>query len=356
METAMYQAKADRNRTYVGENHGAVYGEWRHAPRPGSDYDVLDNGYAKLIRTWGSDEEIIETARMSTDKGFLGWDPGPCPTCSGKGSVFVDEGWPEATCTDCSGKGRIPGDAKLLRYLYEHKHSTPFEFAGLTIEIQAPLMVYREWHRHRTQAYSEMSARYVQMPNLHYVPSVQRIIDSSRKSGNRQASGAGVLSIPGFHPAENEAVVAERIRQLIGAEQQRVYAQYEELLRYGVSKEIARLDTPVARYSRMRATGNLRNWLAFLTLRMDPAAQFEIRQYAWCVADAISKAFPRTWELALEGMAPKKEFTPEVIRLLQEARDALSGTFDFIDVTEAASIEKLSTARRNIDRVLQALP
>lgn len=265
-------------------------------------YDVLDYGYLQVKRTWGSDEEIIETARMSTDKGFLGWEAGPCPSCDGKGVIQKND-HDSFPCTDCGGKGKIPGDAKLLRYLYEHKHSTPFEFAGITIEVQAPIMVFREWHRHRTQAYSEMSARYVQMPNLHYVPSVRRILDSSRKSGNRQASGSGVLHIPGENRSEVET--AESIRHQIRAEQQRIYKLYEDLLSFGVSKEIARLDTPVARYSRMRATGNLRNWLAFLTLRMDATAQYEIRQFAWAVADVIEHAFPRTWELHFETMMPR---------------------------------------------------
>jgi thymidylate synthase (FAD) len=284
--------------------------EWRYEARLAenvgagwsseSRYDVLDHGYLKVKRTWGSDEEIIETARMSTDKGFLGWDPGPCPLCGGNGIIQTND-FDSRPCHDCGGKGTVPGDAKLLRYLYEHKHSTPFEFAGLTIECQAPIMVYREWHRHRTQAYSEMSARYVQMPNLHYVPSVRRIIESSKKSGNRQASGGGVLHVPGVE-SMTEIAHAEQIRMQIRQEQQNVYAHYDALLSFGVSKEIARLNTPVSRYSRMRATGNLRNWLAFLTLRMDPAAQFEIRQFAWCVADAIEKAFPRTWELFFESM------------------------------------------------------
>ncbi len=303
--------------------------EWRRR-RGGVDYDVLDHGYLKLVRTWGSDQEIIESARMSTDKGFLGWDPGPCPSCLGKGSVFVDEGFPDATCDVCGGKGRIPGDAKLLRYLYEHKHSTPFEFAGITIELQAPIMAFREWHRHRTQGYSEMSARYVQMPNIHYVPSVRRIIDSSRKSGNRQASGGGVLYIPGSSGQSEEATATE-IQHLIRDEQQRIYTLYEQLLSFGVSKEIARLDTPVSRYSRMRATANLRNWLGFLTLRMDMTAQFEIRQFAWVVADIIEREFPRTWALHLESMAPKTSFDPkqmeELIAAHQQLKNALS-SFD----------------------------
>ena len=65
----------------------------------------------------------------------------------------------------------------------------------------------------------------------------------------------------------------------------------------GVPKELARLPVPVARYSRMRASANLRNWLGFLTLRMAPNAQWEIRQYANAVGEVVAKAFPRTWEL-----------------------------------------------------------
>lgn len=83
---------------------------------------LLDHGYLRFIEFWGSDERIIEAARMSTDKGFQGW-----------------------------GTLEKPGDEKLLRYLYEHKHATPFEFAGMVIEVQAPIFVFREWHRHRTQ-------------------------------------------------------------------------------------------------------------------------------------------------------------------------------------------------------------
>jgi thymidylate synthase (FAD) len=50
-------------------------------------------------------------------------------------------------CLTCGGKGEIEGDTKLLKYLYTHKHMTPFEMCGLTVEVQAPIMVFREWHR-----------------------------------------------------------------------------------------------------------------------------------------------------------------------------------------------------------------
>lgn len=310
------------------ENEGAIEWSWRGWARREIDrtYDVLDHGYLRVIETWGSDEGIVETARMSTNKGFLGWDAGPCPSCLGTSGLNMSQG-AATDCATCGGKGTIPGDAKLLRFLYEHKHSTPFEFAGLTVEIQAPIMAFREWHRHRTQAYSEMSARYVQMPDLHYVPSVGRIIASAKKSGNRQASGGGELFVPGLlheQKIPSPEYVAAHLRERIRYQQAMIYSTYEDLISFGVAKEVARLNTPVSRYSRMRATGNLRNWLAFLTLRMDGAAQFEIRQFAFALAHAIERAFPRTWELALEGMAPKKTFTPEMIAKIQKVRDLLA--------------------------------
>jgi thymidylate synthase (FAD) len=80
---------------------------------------VLDNGFVRLTQSWGSDEDIIRAARQSTDGAFRGW-----------------------TKEDGS-----EGDIKLLRYLYTHKHMSPFEMAGATFEIKAPIFVFREWHR-----------------------------------------------------------------------------------------------------------------------------------------------------------------------------------------------------------------
>lgn len=77
---------------------------------------------------------------------------------------------------------------------------------------------------------------------------------------------------------------------------------YQASLKVGVPKELARVDLPVGRYSRMRATANLRNWLAFLTLRNAPSAQYEIRVYAEAVQEMLTIQFPRTLALFAEGM------------------------------------------------------
>ena len=219
---------------------------------------ILDNGYVKFIEFWGSDERIIESARMSTDKGFLGW-----------------------------GDEENPGDEKLLAYLYNNKHSTPFEFAGMTLEIKAPIMVFREWHRHRVQAFNEMSARYVPLPDENYVPTIERLmIGANSVTTNKQAQSIGAVEL-----TEEDAMYWLRY-----LEKSYTIAQeaYEMGLRLGIPKELARLPVPVGRYSRMRVTCNLRNWLAFLTLRQAPNAQYEIRVYADEVCRLIEHNFPKT--------------------------------------------------------------
>ena len=187
----------------------------------------------------------------------------------------------------------VSGDEKLLRYLYENKHATPFEMAGLIIEVQAPIMVFREWHRHRTQSYNEMSARYTPLPDLNYIPTVERLMMNSKS--NKQAGtvkGSELL----------DEAKAEIFRDRLHSAYREQEELYQSALHRGVPKELARLVLPVGRYSRMRASANLRNWLAFLTLRMADNAQWEIRQYANAVGNIISGLFPRTWELFVEGI------------------------------------------------------
>lgn len=223
---------------------------------------VLDHGHVALVESWGSDERIIEAARMSTGKGFRGW-----------------------------GDDASPGDERLLAYLWRNRHASPFEMAGAVVEVQAPIFVIREWQRHRTQSYNELSARYAPLPCVDYVPSVERLLIEGDAT-NKQAG-----TIDGAEPMCEE--VARAYQRVLRVQYESAEALYLQALRCGVPKELARVHLPVGRYSRMRASANLRNWLAFLALRMDTKAQWEIRQYANAVHDVLAELFPRT--LALFG-------------------------------------------------------
>jgi thymidylate synthase (FAD) len=251
---------------------------------------VLDYGYVELVETWGSEERIIEAARMSTGKGFLGWGEDLCTNCGQPNR--------EGPCPDgpndrgpCNIQWK-PGDEKLLHYLHTNAHATPFEMAGAIVEVKAPIFVFREWHRHRTQSYNEMSARYTPLPDENYVPTVERLMVNSKS--NKQAGtvkGAAELTEKDAEAYRNE------LRAMYASDE----VWYQEALRMGVPKELARVHLPVGRYSRMRASANLRNWLAFLTLREASGAQWEIRQYAGALHTILKTHFPRTLALHEEG-------------------------------------------------------
>ena len=89
---------------------------------------VLDHGHVRLVESMGSDLSIVRNARVSYDAE---WRAG-----------------------DDDGK-----DAKLLNYLLKNKHTSPFESCVFTFDVKAPIFVFRQWHRHRTWSFNEISAR-----------------------------------------------------------------------------------------------------------------------------------------------------------------------------------------------------
>lgn len=270
---------------------------------------VLDHGYITLIETMGSDERIIEAARMSTGKGFISWDPyWRCKTC---GSVVPPqkEGSPLPMCSEtkaaCDFEKFPRGDLGLLDTLWRNKHTSPFEMCEIVFEAQAPLFVVREWQRHRTQSYNEFSARYAQMPDLHYVPEKKRI--QKQSTTNKQASGGAV----------NEEDAQTFIDECT-VDQERLYIQYEEWLELGVAKELARINTPSSRYTKFRAKANLLNWFRFLNLRRRPNAQEEIRVYANAMGMLIKQAFPKTYALFAEYDLYGVSFGAKEIEILRD--------------------------------------
>lgn len=241
--------------------------------------DLLGQGYVRLVEAYGhgdagrcegdvhlsdgsaDDNEvgIVEAARQSTQGAFRGWEE----------------------------------DDKLLGTLARNDHGTPFEFAGMVIEVQAPIMVFREWHRHRTQSYNEMSARYAALPDLYYQPEISDVVARARiaqETKNKQL-GATVK----LEEIDPDAISLWLRR---GKALQEVLEEFYQMgLAIGVPKEIARYMMPLCHFSRMRAQGVLRNWLAFLTLRTAPGVMKEMRLCAEAVGQIVEHVFPHTYKL-----------------------------------------------------------
>jgi thymidylate synthase (FAD) len=172
-------------------------------------------------------------------------------------------------------------DQKLINYLWKNHHTTPFEAVTFTFEIKAPIFVLRQWHRHRTWSYNELSARYRELPEEFYVPKPEEIGVQSKD--NKQARE--FLQGEGGYTAQHAA-------ELIEATCKKAFAAYSGLLDCGIPRELARSVLPVATYSHMFATVDLLNLLKFLTLRCDAHAQYEIRVYAEAMRELIRPVVP----------------------------------------------------------------
>lgn len=174
------------------------------------------------------------------------------------------------------------GVAKLIGFLMEGKHGTPFEHNSLTFRIEAPIFVWREFHRHRIGfSYNEQSGRYTEMKPVFYVPdSLYRPVVQEGRVGNYEfgMSADGKL---------------EQTAQLnIAAACQKAYVAYRYMLERGIAKEVARMVLPVSLYSACYVTCNMRSLMAFLELRKAPQAMYEIRSVAGTLGEIAAAAFP----------------------------------------------------------------
>lgn len=210
--------------------------------------DVLDHGFVRLVDSMGGDVSVVRAARVSYDAA---WRAGE------------DDG----------------SDQKLINYLWQHKHTTPFEAVTFTFEVKAPIFVFRQWHRHRTWSFNELSARYRELPEEFYVP--DPAIIGVQATANKQGRQEGA-------DLECRKVQAARLRAACSD----AFQTYRSLLADGWPRELARSILPVATYSHMFATVNLLNLMKFLTLRCDAHAQYEIRAYADAMLELARSVTP----------------------------------------------------------------
>jgi thymidylate synthase (FAD) len=204
---------------------------------------VLDHGFVRLVDYMGGDPRIVQAARVS-------YGPGT--------KTFRD-------------------DAALIDYLMRHQHTSPFEHVVLELHCKMPIFVARQWIRHRTARVNEISGRYTVLKDEFYVPPPEQIRGQS--SQNKQSRSEDEL------PPE----VQQEVLELLIREQEAAYEAYQRLLKRGVARELARINLPLSVYTQWYWQMDLHNLFHFLRLRLDPHAQWEIRQYAEAIA-RIAKA------------------------------------------------------------------
>lgn len=220
----------------------------------GKPFKVLDDGFVRLIDYIGSDESIVQAARVSY----------------GKGTKKVHE------------------DRGLIRYLMRHRHTTPFEMCEIKFHVRVPMDCWRQWIRHRTANVNEYSTRYsIAIDATQTTPPDQWRLQAS---GNRQGS-------EGFLDVEAGREFSRREKEL----QDLCRREYEARLQAGIAREQARKDLPLSTYTESYWKTDLHNLIHFLELRMAPNAQYEIRAYANVIGkEILAKWCPITWEAFLD--------------------------------------------------------
>jgi thymidylate synthase (FAD) len=193
------------------------------------------------------------------------------------------------------GTKRVNEDRGLIRYLLRHRHTTPFEMLEFKFHVSMPIFVARQWIRHRTANVNEYSGRYSVIPDQFYRPTIEEVRKQSPSNRQGGEETFGAKHAPALGPSAGEYGTAEEfVRYLQEAEA--LYEKYSKLTEAGVSRELARIGLPVSVYTQWYWKCDLHNILRFLSLRMDPHAQIEIRRYAEAMHALLEPIVPVTME------------------------------------------------------------
>lgn len=210
--------------------------------------NVSNDGFVELVEIMGNDLKVVNTARVSYGK---------------ESTDFTDK------------------DAKLLNYLWQHEHTSPFRHCYLTFRLRTPIFVLRQWMKHQIGcSWNEQSARYTELRHGFFKPETWRMQDSKNKQ-----SSAG------------EIVETEKAFEILDHVYATCEKAYDDLLTLGVCREQARVLLPIASYSECIWTASLQAVLHFLKLRLDNGAQLEIQQYARAVHTITAHHFPETLKM-----------------------------------------------------------
>lgn len=211
---------------------------------------VLDKGFVRLVEWSGDDTSIVTSARVSYGQGSKGEEK----------------------------------DRRLLHYLLRNRHFSPFEQVSAKFHVKLPIFIARQWMRHRSQVFNEISGRYVELGNEYYKPSVWR----KQAKVNKQASE--------FFEEDEDESHQTKMDVYFDLAMKQAAESYDRLLAAGAAREMARMVLTLNHYTEFYVTASVRSWIHFLDLRDDSHAQWEIQQYASAVRQVLRPLFPWTIE------------------------------------------------------------
>ena len=278
----------------------------------GGYFPVLDHGFVSLVDYMGGDDSIERAARVSYGYG---------------------------TRQSSQTRG-------LIRYLRRHRHTTPSEMVELKFHCSMPMFVARQWIRHRTANVNEYSGRYSLMPLLFYTPPAEQFALQS------PVNNQGRQDLPAPSQLHREAVERwERLREQAATD-------YGWLLANDVAREIARIDLPLSTYTQWSWKIDLHNLFHFLSLRVDPHAQWEIRAFAEVMAGIAKRVAPHSYEAWIDyelAGAHLSRAELDVLRALVEPRGDGIGVRTGAGAASADQMKALGLSPREARELLEKL-
>lgn len=205
-----------------------------------------------LIDSMGSDERVVNAARVERDKEVL----------------YLQ-----------------PRDENLISYMAKHGHWTPFAHCVATFHIKAPIFVRAQLAKHTVGlVMNEVSRRYITDEPEFYTPSEWRGASKTRKQGS-----------------EGTVELSESDERAIYLLEQDALSLYKKLIEEdGVAPEMARMYLPQNTYTEWYWTGSLAAFARVYNLRVSPDAQHETQLIALGIGDHLKYRFPISWA-ALTG-------------------------------------------------------
>jgi thymidylate synthase (FAD) len=216
------------------------------------------------------------------------------------------------------GTKSVSDDRALIRYLMRHWHTTPFEMVEFKFHVRCPIYVARQWLRHRTASVNEMSARYSVVPDDYFLPDELRKQSTARGQGGEEPYGEG---------SDNLLLKQKAACDL-------AFHTYEELIRKGVSRELARAHLPQNTFTEFYWKINLHNLLHFLQLRIDDHAQKEIRDIANQVYEIIKPLCPMTCEAFEDFRLGSVTLTRLEIEAIKNGKSEIAGRGECLEFKE----------------------
>lgn len=247
----------------------------------GEEIRVLDHGFVRLDAAMADDLSVVNSARVSF--GAKSTLVAICGDCQQPKEECGHTGWHDKDVHKLA-----PADAGLIKFLMRERHGTPFEHNSFRFHVKLPLMVVREWQRHRIASYNELSGRYKKFENPEfYIPEAENIRTQVGK--------------PGAYTFERWQGNTKQFQNQLALHYRDSVDLYNYYVEQGVAKEQARLVLPLALYTEMYYTTNARSLMNFLSLRNEPQAQWEIQQYAAALEEHFHDLMPATYQAFIDN-------------------------------------------------------